>query len=300
MEFRQLQCFLAVAEALNFRRAAERLRVSQPSISRQVRQLEEELGTVLFLRDRQQVQLTASGRLALAKAKVLMEEIAGFAQSVNVSDPEGCASLKVGVGIPLAKSIRRVVTEYAREFPRIDVQYQDIVYASMQNKALRKGDIDVGIFWPPIDHLRIDSERLFDKRFRVILPKSSPLAKRKKLRIKELEGQSLLLPDQTRSSNRKVLQLCREAHVNLKPVHTTALPHEAGAALVASGKGIYVLAGSPLLFPNFGVGIASIALDEPLSLEVHLAWRKGETSVAVLHFLEIARRVFHPASGLVS
>jgi len=297
MELRQLHYFIAVAEALNFRKAAERLHITQPSVSRKVRQLEDELGVTLLIRDRKQVHLTDAGRLVLHKAKALLAEAAALAQSVHRTDPGESGSLKVGVGIPLAQSIRGLVTAFARRFPGVDVQYQDVVFPATQNRALRKAEIDVGIFWPPIDHARLDSEPLFEERFWVVLPNSHPLAKRRKLRLKELAGQLLLLPNQTSSVNHKVLQMCRDAGLILKTKGTTAVPHEAGAALVASGKGIYVLAGTPLKFPSFGSGIAVVPLDEPSTIEVYIAWRKRETSAAVLNFLATARRVFRLTSA---
>ena len=297
MELRQLHYFIAVAEALNFRKAAERLHITQPSVSRKVRQLEDELGVTLLIRDRKQVHLTDAGRNVLHKAKALLAEAAALAQSVHRTDPGERGSLKVGVGIPLAQSIRGLVTAFARQFPKVDVQYQDVVFPAMQNRALRKAEIDVGIFWPPVDHTRLDSEPLFEERFWVVLPSSHPLAKRRKLRLKELAGQLLLLPNQTSSVNHKVLQMCREAGLTLKTKGTTAVPHEAGAALVASGKGIYVLAGTPLKFPSFGSGIAVVPLDEPFTIEVYMAWRKRESSAAVLNFLATARRVFRLTSA---
>lgn len=296
MELWQLRCFVAVAEALNFRRAAERLHVTQPSISRHVRQLEEELGAVLLLRDRRQVQLTDNGRAVLSKAQSLLSEAAALAEAVHRSVKGAPAHLKVGISIPLVKSIQGLVTEYARQFPKVDVQYQDILLAAMQNKALRRGEIDIGISWPPIDQVHISSERLFDERFRVIVRKASPLAKHKKLRLRQLADQVLLLPEQSETSNRMVLQMARDTGLKLKVFHTTSLPHEAGAALVAAGKGVYVLAGSPLKFPSFGAGIIAIPLDEPMALEVHMAWRKGETSPVVLSFLDTARKVFQGSS----
>lgn len=297
MELRQLHYFIAVAEALNFRKAAERLHITQPSVSRKVRQLEDELGVTLLIRDRKQVHLTDAGRMVLHKAKALLAEAAALAQSVHRADPGERGNLKVGVGIPLAQSIRGLVTAFARRFPGVDVQYQDVVFPATQNRALRKAEIDVGIFWPPVDRARLDSEPLFEERFWVVLPSSHPLAKRRKLRLKELAGQLLLLPNQTSSVNQKVLQMCREAGLTLKTKATTAVPHEAGAALVASGKGIYVLAGTPLKFPSFGSGIAVVPLDEPFTIEVYMVWRKRETSAAVLNFLATARRVFHLTSA---
>jgi DNA-binding transcriptional LysR family regulator len=295
MDLRQLECFIAVAEALSFRKAADRLHVTQSSVSRQIQQLEHELGAALLIRDRQHVRLTDNGHSVLLKAKALLQDAAALVAAVNRASKPAAVRLNVGVGIPLAKSIQPLVTEYARQFPHVDVQYKDIIFARIQNGALRRGEIDVGIFWPPIDHAHMESERLFDESFRVIVPKSSPLARRKKLRLQELADQTLLLPEQTASSNTRVLQLARETGVSFKVAHTNALPHEAGAALVASGKGIYILAGDPLKFPSFGSAVAAIRLDEPISLQVHMAWRKGESSPAVLSFLDLARKLLQRA-----
>ncbi len=290
MELRQLQYFVTVAELLNFHKAAERLHITQSSVTRQVQQLEQELGASLLIRNQKEVRLTNDGRLALSKARAVLAATIDLAATVNRTDKRAY-TLKVGVGVPLAKSIRSLVTRFAKQFPNVDVQYEDVIFSNTQNRALRRGDIDVGIFWPPIDRFHVNSERLFDERFRVILPAASPLAKRKKLRFEDLLDQVLLLPDQTKTNNRMVLQGARKAGVTLKTAPTTALPHEAGAALVASGKGIYVLAGNPLRFPSFGTGIVAIPLNEPMSLEVYLAWRRGETNPAVCHFLEEARRI---------
>lgn len=298
MELRQLQYFVTVAELLNFHKAAERLHVTQSSVSRQVQQLEQELGTALLIRSQKDVRLTDDGRLALSKAKAVLEAATELAAAVNRADKQ-VYTLKVGVGVPLAKSIRPLVTRFAKQFPNVDVQYEDIIFPNTQNGALQRGDIDVGIFWPPIDKHRISSELLFAERFRVILPAVSPLAKRKKLQFKDLLNQVLLLADQIKANNQTVLQGARKAGVKLKTARTTALPHEAGAALVASGKGIYVLAGNPMRFPNFGTGIVAIPLDEPISLEVYLAWRKRETSPAACRFLETARCILAHAPETV-
>lgn len=297
MELRQLQYFVTVGELLNFHKAAERLHVTQSSVSRQVQQLEQELGTVLLIRNQRDVRLTYDGRLVWSKARTVLAAAIDLAAAVNRTDKRAY-TLKVGVGVPLTKSIQPLVTKFAKQFPNIDVQYEDIIFANAQNRALRRGDIDVGIFWPPVDRLHVNCERLFDERFHVILPAVSSLAKRKKLRFKDLVDQVVLLPDQIKANNRTVLQGARNAGVSLKTARTTALPHEAGAALVASGKGIYVLAGNPIRFPNFGKGIAAIPLDEPISLDVYLTWRKQENSPAACHFLQVARRILtRPARG---
>ncbi len=94
-----------MAEALSFRKAAERLHVTQSSVSRQVHQLEGELGAVLFHRDRQYVQLTDNCRSVLSQAWLVMADAAALLAVVDRTDQRKITSLKVGVGIPLAKSI---------------------------------------------------------------------------------------------------------------------------------------------------------------------------------------------------
>ena len=296
MELRQLQYFIAVAETLNFRKAAEQLHLTQPPLSRQIRQLEEALGVELLVRDRRQVSLTESGRLLLQRARRLLAEADDLTRVLSRAEQKQAGRVRVGVGISLGHSIRRLVAAFAQRFPGVDVQYQDIS-SGVQNTALRAREIDVGLLFPPVDSVYLASEALFRESFRVILSKTSALAKRRKLHLNELAGQVLLLPDRTPGINKKVLHRLRQAGVSLRVLHTSSVPHEAGAMLVTSGKGIYVLPGTTLRFPSFGSGIVAVRLAEPFSMEVRLAWRKKETSVAVLNFLQTARQVFKPASS---
>jgi len=292
MEIRQLQCFIVVAELLSFRKAAERLRLAQPSVSRRIAELENELGVTLLLRDRQRVQLTDQGRAVLAKARNLVQEVETLRDVARESEP---AYLRVGVMRSLANTIQPLVTAYARRFPRVTIDYEDVVPA-LQGSSLREGKVDVGIFYPPIDYRRLEWEHLFDQPFRVILPRSSHLAKRK-LHLRDLKNEVILLLDQTDPSNRLVLQRAEELGVKLKTARASSSPHEAGSTLVASGQGVFVLPGSPVSvrYPAFGSEVAVVSLDEPIAMEVYIAWRKGEGSPHVLNFLETARKVL--ASG---
>jgi len=293
VELRHLKFFVAVAEELSFTKAADRLHVSQPSVSRQVRELEEELKAPLLVRDRQRVRLTDQGQAALTQARTALAEVAAVAAAVNGLARRETATVRVGIAIPLAKSIQPLVTEYARQFPRVDVRYQDVPSA-IQDQIVRQQEIDVGIFTPPFDRRQIESEHLFDESYRVLLPRSSPLASRTSLRLKDLEGEVVFLLDVDEASNRALLQRAHQTHARLQVAATSAVPHQAGSALVAAGKGIYVLPGSPVTvnFPAFGPEIAVIPLDEPIVRELHMIWRKGESAAAVLNYVETARKVF--------
>lgn len=297
MDVRQIRYFVAVAEVLSFRKAARQLFVTQPPLSRQVRQLEEELGVDLLVRDRGRVHLTESGRLFLRGARVLLKQFDQLTESVRKVGEDQGGTVKVGVGFALAERVRRVAIKYAKQCPKVDVQYKDIV-SPLQSQALYRREIDVGFMRPPIDAVHLTSEPLFDEQFLVVLSKQNPLAGRATLRLAELADQPLLMSrTQSKGSRAKVLEMYREAGISPKIIPTVALPSAAGSMVVASGKGIYVVPGIALDHPHYGNENAVVPLDEPsATIQVHLAWRKNETSAAVLKFIETARQVFQSRS----
>ncbi len=291
MELYQLRYFLAVAESLNFRRAAEQLHMTEPPLSRQVRQLEEELGIELFLRGHRQVRLTASGLVLQQKALALLADTAGLVEAVRRTNPVPAGTLNVGVGMGLVRSIQQLAAAYTQQFPKVAVRYYDL-YGRNQKDTLRLRSIDVGIVCSPVDQVHLASQWLFNAPLLVLISKNSPLARRKKLRLTDLGNQVLLMPNRSQTVNQKVLQIFHQAGVALKAVHTTSSPFEAGALWVTAGKGIYVLTGMVRDFPVFNPEIAVVPLADPYCIEVYMAWRKDENSVAVLNFLEIAQKVF--------
>lgn len=288
MELRQLRYFVAVAEALSFRRAAERLHMTQPPISQQIRQLEELLGVSLLVRDRQHVELTDSGRLLLHKAKAILAEVADLHESLSRANRGQTGIARLGVEMGLAKTVEGVITEYTRRFPKVSIQYRDI----FSQKPLRTREIDVAILRPPLDNARFMSERLFEERFVVILPRKSGFAQRKSLRLEDVADQVLVLPTWYHLRHR-VLRMYRDIGVTPKVVETSALPQESGAMLASSGKGIYVLPGTPVSHSYyFGREVVAVPLEGSPPVEVRVAWRKGETSPAALNLVNTAREVF--------
>jgi DNA-binding transcriptional LysR family regulator len=288
MELRHLHYFVAAAETLNFHKAAERLHVTQPSVSQQVRELEQELGLELFVRDLSRVRLTDHGRLLLTRANAVLREIRALVEAMSPSDDVPAGTLNLGVDIALAKRVQGIIREYARRYPRVEIQCYDN-YSSGLHRSLQTGEVDVAFVWSPPARGLV-SQRVFDERFSAVVPKASPLAKRKQLLLTDLSGQVLLLPRPTNAFNLRVLRLCREAGVRFKVRYTQTFPHEAGVALVESGRGIYVYPQVAVTMINSQKGIAIVPLHRSLSMTVYMAWRKGETSAVACKFLECARR----------
>jgi DNA-binding transcriptional LysR family regulator len=306
MELRQLRYFIAVAERLSFSKAAEHLHVTVPPLSRQIRQLEEELDVQLFVRDRRHVVLTDAGQLLLREAKALVAQTSHACDSVRLAKKGEAGVVKIGIGMGLGEKISHVLVEHANRFPAVEVSCSAI-YSIYQREALLEGDIDVGFLRPPVDRAELTSELLFEEGFVVHVSKDSPLAKHKLLRVKDLAGESLLVPNCKSPIGLydKTIELCAKAGVPIKIIYmsTDPLPHgDIQTILLASRKGIFIMPDEPSCSPAAGSEVVAIPFDEPdARVEVHAAWRKDERSPAVLAFLDSVRRVFQlppsPASS---
>ena len=302
MELRQLRYFIAVAERLSFSKAAEHLHVTVPPLSRQIRQLEEELDAQLFIRDRRHVVLTDAGQLLLREAKVLVAQTSHACDSVRLATKGEAGVVKIGVGLGLGEKISRVLVEHANRFPAVEVSCTAI-YSIFQSDALLQATIDVGFLRPSVDHVELTSEVLFEERFVIHASKDSPLAKHKSLRVRDLAGESLLVPNckPPVSIYDKTVDLCAKAGVPIKiiQVSTDPAPHgDIQTLLLASRKGISIMPDEPSCSPAVGSEVVAIPFDEPdAKVDVHVAWRRNERSPAVLTFLESVRRVFHLATA---
>jgi DNA-binding transcriptional LysR family regulator len=297
VELRHVRYFIAVAEYLNFRRAAQQLHVAQPPLSRQIRQLEDDLGVSLFLRDKRRVELTKAGSAFLEEARKLIVQ-AGHATAAARHAQKGESGIvRVGLASGLGGVVGKAVFEHRRRAPSIEVECRDI-FSSFQNEALRKREIDVGFLRPPVDPLTLDCKLLYEEEFVVILSKQHPLARRRSVRLKEIANEPLIIFDRSFSTGLydKILGLYSRQGLTPHMIVTHVEAHEeAGAIMVASGKAIFMGAGAIVNRSVSGVELASVRLNElQAKIEVYAAWRRGETSPAILAFLDSVARVLGP------
>ena len=295
MELRHVRYFIAVAEYLNFRKAAEQLHIAQPPLSRQIRQLEEDLGVALFVRDKRRVELTKAGHAFLEEARKLVVQAGHAAEAARHAQKGESGIVRIGVASGLGGVVSKVVFEHRRRLPAIEIECKD-VFSGHQKEALHKGVIDVGFLRPPVDQVNLDCELLFEEEFVVVLPKTHRLAKRRFLKLKDIAGEPLIIFDRSFSSGLydKILGLySRQGFTPHLTVTHVEAHEEAGAIMVASGKAIFIGAGAIVNRSVSGVELASARLNEPeAKIEVYLAWRKGEESAVILGFLDSVRRVF--------
>ena len=296
MEFRHVRYFLAVADSLNFSKAARQLHICQPPLSRQIRQLEDELGVELFARRKRRIELTYAGRIFLEEARKLAVQVEHAKEATQRARQGTSDILRIGMGAGLARALGSVIVEHHRRFRNIDIECKDM-FSTPQNEALRTGEIDVGFLLPPVDQSCLSCELLFEEKFVVIMPKSHRLARRGTLKLQDIAGEPLILFDRKHSTGLYDKVLGLYASRGLLPL--IAMTHveaheEAGAITLASGKGIFIGAGAVLRLSQSlaSLDLAMAQLDEPdAKIEVYMAWRNNEQCPAVLAFLDSVRRV---------
>jgi len=295
MDLRQLRYFVAVAEHLSYAKASQQLHVSVSPLSRQVRQLEDEFGVRLFVRDRRRVELTDAGRMFLEEAKALLRHTAEVSGRLRMAKKGETGTIRVGVGLHLGDKVGSVAAEHARLHPEVDIQCQGI-FSTLQNEALREGKIDIGFLRPPVDP-GLSSELLHEERLIALVGKSNPLAKRRTLRIKDLGGETLFLPDRTVGSGLrdKILELYAKAGTEpqVSPLAADLMSgSEVHKVLLAANKGVFVVADEATTrAENANVAVAVPIEDPEARIGLYMAWRKGESSSSVLSVLKTARKV---------
>ncbi|MFD0275179.1 LysR family transcriptional regulator [Kitasatospora sp. NPDC127111] len=190
LEVRQLRYFVAVAEELHFGRAAERLGMAQPPLSRAIRDLERQLGVTLFERTTRQVEITSAGAVFLRDARRALEAVTAAAHRVREagrSSPRLRIALKADIDGGLLPRILDAYHADAASLP------PELVLGGFgeQPQALRDGRADVGLVLSPFDDRGLDSEPLLTEPVLVAVAAADPLAARTALRLDDLTGRTV-------------------------------------------------------------------------------------------------------------
>jgi len=241
-ELRGLQCFVTLAEELNFSRAAERLHVAQPALSQQIRALEERVGTQLIDRTRRPLRLTEAGQYLATEARQIL---GSFAEAT-------LGALEIGAGrrgwlsIGFTRSVMYSILPLALKafhhaYPQVELKLFEML-TDEQNDALRDMRIHIGIGRQPLPMPGYTTLPLLRERFIVMMAADHPLAKRKKVRLADLADTPLILYPAHHNAQFKytVQALYRDAGVTPIVAHQT-YEIQTAIALVAAGLGVTVV-----------------------------------------------------------
>lgn len=241
LSIRQLQYVVAVAETLGFHRAAERCHVSQPTLSAQIKELEEQLGVRIFERDRKRVLVTPRGAALVAHAKSVLVAVADLLSAAAASQDPFAGTLRVGV-IPTVAPylLPEISPALAARWPNLRLAFREEKTADVV-AHLEEGGLDAGLIAlvPEVESSDFAHVVVSDDRFVAALPKDHPLAKRKRLSLADLEDESVLLLDDGHCLRTQALALCAKAGARETDLRATSLATL--VQMVASGAGITLL-----------------------------------------------------------
>ena len=194
MEFRQLRYFVKVAELRSFSEASKALFISQSTLSQQIKQLEEELGVELLVRDSRHVSMSDYGEQYLPYAKQVLKDVDTSTERMNDVRQLKIGTLNVGATYTFCPLLADTVRDYMKKYHGIKLK---IYCRSMENlmEMLEHGQLDVALSYKPLQSYDdIDSHILFNSNLCVIAGKDNPVAKKERIRLAELENLPLVLP----------------------------------------------------------------------------------------------------------
>ena len=290
MEFRQLRYFLTVAQELHFGRAAERLDITQPALSKQIRVLETDIGVELFIRTKRTVELTQAGEVFSIQAQQLLKQAAEAIQLAQRTAKGEVGKLTIGFTptatyTVLPKSIGRFRSLY----PQVEVAMLELS-TEAQVTALNRNEIDLGFLHPPIDPRGLELYPILSEEFAVVLPKQHYLNEKQSLSLKDLAEESFILHSRSEGPflYDGFLKLCRQAGFKPKIAQETD-SHQTRICLVAAGMGItFIPTGLQILVSE---DLVCKPIEIPLKLEFAAAWRSLVTMPVLREFLTVLKTI---------
>jgi DNA-binding transcriptional LysR family regulator len=283
----RLSCFIAVAEELHFGRAAERLHMTQPPLSRQIQQLETELGVQLIDRTTRSVTLTPAGVAFLPDARRILQLAEGAALTVKRVPAGDLGTVVVGFTAASAHAVLPRLLDSARaHLPDVKLELREMVSAA-QIEGLMTGELDLGMARPPLKRPGLVSRPLLHEQLVAALPTDHPLAQLpRQLTLTDLDGQDVIMysPVQARYFNELLISTFTIAGATPRYVQYVTQVHTM-LVLVRSGIGIALVPASAATLHPDGVVFRSIGAFRERPVELDAVWRGDSTNPALLRLL---------------
>jgi DNA-binding transcriptional LysR family regulator len=284
----QLRCFIAVANELHFGKAAAKLNMTQPPLTRQIQLLEEELGVLLLERNRRSVRLTAAGRVFLAEAEFLMRRSDAAKEAAVLAEKGSRGTLVLGF-IPAASYDRlpRIVSEVRRHFPDLELVLRELSTKD-QLDALEFRRIDLGIVRPTKPPTNIALHRVSREPMVLAVNSEHRFAGAKNAQVSDLEGEPFVMysPIEGRYFHDMLLAMFQTAGVAPQFVQHVSQDHTV-LSLVRAGLGISIVprSATQLAFP--AVEFLEIDLPPTVAAELYAAYRADNQEPVMRRVLEL-------------
>lgn len=290
MNLRDLRYLVALADHKHFGRAAAACFVSQPTLSTQIKKLEDELGVALVERAPRHVMLTPAGRDAAERARVVIAEVEQMKEAARRTQNPEAGTVRLGIFPTLGPYLLpHVVPRIRQRFPQLELllveEKTDVIL-----RQLREGKLDAGVLALPLHDDQLHTEFLFEEPFLLAVPESHPLAARDTLTMRDLSQESLLLLEDGHCMREQSLDVCHLAGASEKTgFRATSL--ETLRQMVAANVGITLLpmlAVQPPVAPSRDIRLVPFR-DPPPTRRIAMVWRR---SSAMSEFLSKLATVF--------
>ncbi len=289
MELRHLRYFVMVGEELHFGRAAAKLAIVQPSLSQQIRQLEDELGFPLLYRTKRSVELTDAGKVFLSEAKHVLAQVQEAKRMAQRAYRGEVGRLVVGyISSSTYDLLPMMLSIYRERFPDVEVALRELT-TQEQVRALEREYIQVGLLRLPISAPMMNVEVVRREPIVCVLPQGHPLAARQSVAVSLLADEPFVLQSSQRGAGyyAQLMNLCLSAGFTPNVIQEVTEMHTI-VSLVAAGMGVSLV---PLSARNLrSQGVVYRELEGKATLtEMAVAWPRTSRSIIVQNFLTVAR-----------
>jgi DNA-binding transcriptional LysR family regulator len=291
IDLRQLRYFQAVAEELHFGRAAARLSIAQPALSRQIQQIEQELGTPLLRRTQRRVELLPAGALLLERSRAIQQELARTLADVRRTGAGELGKLALGfIHSSTYGLLPSVIRRFRQLYPGIELELHELPIPT-QHAALVRGTIDLGLLRLQAGPAELEQVAVLPDPFVLAVPARHALAARERVRLKEAAGEPFILFNQAEAPllHDRVQALCEQAGFQPHVVQRATQLHTI-VGLVGGGLGVAVLPATARNLHPKQVRFLQIA-DKAEPLQIALAWRRGHETPAIRSFRKVTQDV---------
>lgn len=274
MELRHVRYFLALAEELNFSRAAQRLHIAQPPLSRQIRELEEHIGVRLFHRTKRQVQLTAAGKVFMTKAYQIMDQVEQAYLRTRLTSTGVEGEIRIGFS-GAVHDMMPTLQQFRKRFPKVAI-YLKHTNSAEQMESLLEGRLDIGVIAVPVNNSLLEVHPLPRVQFLAALPNNHPLVDRELLYLHDLADETFIMTPKSSGPLYYDMVMGMFQQARIAP-NLTIQAHDLQTvlAMVASGMGVTI---APLLLHTYRGVVNRKLEDVNLSLQASLVWRKDNRS----------------------
>jgi DNA-binding transcriptional LysR family regulator len=299
MDLRRLRYFVAVAEESSVSRAARRLHMAQPPLSRQIKQLEEELGVLLFERSSRGVRTTEAGELLLEEARRIFTLVESTVSMVRRVGRGEVVRLTLGF-VPSSSDelLPPILSNFGEKYPEVDLFLREM-RPELIVQRLHEGQIDAGFLYLPLDDPSLEVECVSREPLVIALPAKHPLTSENDVDLASFADEPFILPARYRrvpGLYGQVTDACRKAGFTPNAVQKDVWLMQTIVGLVAGGIGAALVPASVQNLRRKGVVYKTVRGLSP-SVELGMVWRSDDRSAALRSFLGVIRETQQATDG---